>query len=46
VSDAQHLDELLPIGRFARQAGLSIGALRHYDALGLLPPASIDRDTG
>ena len=33
VSDDQHIDELLPIGRFARQAGLSIGALRHYDAL-------------
>lgn len=46
MSDDQHIDELLPIGRFARQAGLSIGALRHYDALALLPPASVDRDTG
>jgi DNA-binding transcriptional MerR regulator len=49
VSDqSEHTDahELLPIGRFARLAGLSIGALRHYDALGLLSPARVDRDTG
>ena len=39
-------DDLLPIGRFARQGGLSIGALRHYDALGLLPPARVDAETG
>ena len=38
--------ELLPIGRFARLAGLSIGALRHYDAHGLLSPARVDGDTG
>lgn len=30
---------LVPIGRFARCTGLSIGALRHYDSLGLLVPA-------
>ena len=39
-------DELLPIGRFARLAGLSIGALRHYDELDLLRPADVDRTTG
>jgi DNA-binding transcriptional MerR regulator len=39
-------DDLLSIGRFARLAGLSVGALRHYDELGLLHPADIDRFTG
>ena len=35
-------DDLIPIGRFARLSGLSIGALRHYDELGLLHPADVD----
>jgi DNA-binding transcriptional MerR regulator len=39
-------DDLLPIGRFARLAGLSVGALRHYDELDLLRPAEVDRSTG
>jgi DNA-binding transcriptional MerR regulator len=39
-------DELLPIGRFAREAGLTIGALRHYDEEGLLAPADVDPATG
>jgi DNA-binding transcriptional MerR regulator len=39
-------DELLSIGRFARLAGLSVGALRHYDELDLLRPAEVDRVTG
>jgi DNA-binding transcriptional MerR regulator len=39
-------DDLLSIGRFARLAGLSVGALRHYDELDLLRPAEIDRFTG
>jgi DNA-binding transcriptional MerR regulator len=39
-------DDLLSIGRFARLAGLSVGALRHYDELDLLRPADIDRFTG
>jgi DNA-binding transcriptional MerR regulator len=36
------VDDLLTIGRFARLAGLSVGALRHYDDLDLLRPARID----
>jgi DNA-binding transcriptional MerR regulator len=39
-------DELLPIGRFARLTGLSVGALRHYDELDLLRPATVDPFTG
>jgi DNA-binding transcriptional MerR regulator len=39
-------DDLLPIGRFARLSGLSIGALRHYDELDLLRPAEVDRFSG
>jgi DNA-binding transcriptional MerR regulator len=39
-------DELLSIGRFARLAGLTIGALRHYDEEGVLRPAFVDRVTG
>ena len=38
--------DLLPIGRFARLSGLSVGALRHYDELDLLRPADVDRFTG
>lgn len=34
------------IGDFARHARVSIRALRHYDALGLLRPAHVDSDTG
>ena len=40
------MDDVLTIGRFARLTGLSIGALRHYDELGLLVPAEVDRWTG
>jgi DNA-binding transcriptional MerR regulator len=39
-------DALIPIGRFARLSGLSVGALRHYDELDLLRPADVDRFTG
>ncbi len=38
-------EELLSIGRFARLAGLSIGALRHYHELGLLLPSRVDPET-
>ena len=36
----------MTIGRFARLTGLSIGTLRHYDEVGLLPPASVDPVSG
>jgi DNA-binding transcriptional MerR regulator len=36
----------LSIGRFSRLTGLSIGALRHYDAIDLLRPATTDPMTG
>ena len=38
--------DLLSIGQFARLAGLSVGALRHYDELDVLQPAEIDELTG
>ncbi len=38
-------DDLLSIGEFARLSGLSIGALRHYDGVGILVPASVDGAT-
>ena len=38
--------DLLSIGQFARLAGLSVGALRHYDELDLLRPADVDPFTG
>jgi DNA-binding transcriptional MerR regulator len=39
-------EALLPIGRFARLCRLSVKQLRHYDELGLLPPAEVDPHTG
>lgn len=38
--------QLLTIGAFARAAQLSPKALRHYDELGLLRPASVDGESG
>jgi uncharacterized protein len=38
--------ELLPIGRFAKQAGLTIHQLRHYHEVGLLEPAFVDAESG
>jgi DNA-binding transcriptional MerR regulator len=38
--------ELPSIGRFARHTGLTVKALRHYDAEGLLSPAHVDEWTG
>lgn len=46
MEHAASTDDLIPIGRFARLTGLSIGALRHYDELDLLRPADVDRFTG
>lgn len=37
---------MLSIGAFSRLGHISVRMLRHYDALGLLPPAHIDADTG
>jgi DNA-binding transcriptional MerR regulator len=39
-------DNLVPIGRFAKLAGLTIPQLRHYDRRGLLAPAARDRRSG
>lgn len=44
--DRTAADGLIPIGRFARLTGLSIGALRHYDDLDLLRRVDVDRFTG
>ena len=38
--------DLLSIGRFSRLSGLSVPSLRRYDAMGLLPPASVDPQNG
>lgn len=46
VEPQTNAEDLIPIGRFARLSGLSIGALRHYDELDLLRPADVDRFTG
>jgi DNA-binding transcriptional MerR regulator len=35
----------MTIGEFARLTGLTPKALRHYDAIGLLPPAQVDPQT-
>ncbi|MGW8362779.1 MerR family transcriptional regulator [Streptomyces wedmorensis] len=37
---------LLPIGQFSQASGLSITALRHYDASGALVPAFVDPVSG
>lgn len=35
------MERLWTIGEVARQAGVSVQTLRHYDQLGLLPPATV-----
>jgi DNA-binding transcriptional MerR regulator len=40
------MTELLAIGTFARMVRLTVKALRHYDAEGLLAPAYIDPQSG
>jgi DNA-binding transcriptional MerR regulator len=37
---------MLTIGAFARLGGVSVRALRHYEAVGVLTPATVDSDTG
>ena len=39
-------DALISIGRMARRSGLTVKALRHYDRIGLLVPATVDPETG
>jgi DNA-binding transcriptional MerR regulator len=39
-------ERLLSIGSFAMLTGLTITALRHYDTVGLLPPAAVDPSSG
>jgi DNA-binding transcriptional MerR regulator len=39
------VDELMEIGRFSAVSGLSVPALRHYDEIGILKPASVDPQT-
>ena len=39
-------DELFSIGETARMFGLSVGTLRHYEAIGLVAPEYVDPDTG
>jgi DNA-binding transcriptional MerR regulator len=43
---AERPTDLLVIGRFARSSGLTVGALRHYDEVGLMAPAWTDPETG
>jgi DNA-binding transcriptional MerR regulator len=40
------MEDLLPIGSFARRCGLSRSALRFYDQCGLLRPATVDDSSG
>ena len=37
---------MFSIGEFARHGRVSVRMLRHYDAIGLLRPASVDPGTG
>jgi DNA-binding transcriptional MerR regulator/effector-binding domain-containing protein len=37
---------MFSIGEFARMGSVSVRTLRHYDEIGLLHPAQVDRDTG
>ena len=40
------MENLIPIGQFAAASRLSLKALRLYDENGLLPPASVEPDSG
>lgn len=39
------MNDLMEIGKFATASGLSVDALRHYDEVGVLKPASVDPRT-
>ena len=40
------MHQLTPIGRFSRITRLSVKALRHHDAIGLLEPDEVDPSSG
>ena len=46
MDDSRPEATLVPIGRFARLAGLTVPQLRHYDRRGILIPAARDRRSG
>jgi DNA-binding transcriptional MerR regulator len=46
MDDSRPSATLVPIGRFARLAGLTVPQLRHYDRRGILVPAARDRRSG
>jgi DNA-binding transcriptional MerR regulator len=46
MDDSRPEATLVPIGRFARLAGLTVPQLRHYDRRGILVPAARDRRSG
>ena len=46
MDEMKLIEELLPIGRFARFSGMTVKALRHYDEIGLLKPARVDESSG
>jgi DNA-binding transcriptional MerR regulator len=46
MDDSRPDATLVPIGRFARLAGLTVPQLRHYDRRGLLVPVARDRRSG
>jgi DNA-binding transcriptional MerR regulator len=46
MDDSRPAAPLVPIGRFAALAGLTVPQLRHYDRRGILVPAARDRRSG
>src|SRR5215831_1995384 len=46
MEDPRPAATLVPIGRFARLAGLTVPQLRHYDQRGILVPARRPRRSG
>lgn len=46
VSTIRDRDRVFKIGEFSRFSNISVKMLRHYDELGLMPPARIDPDSG
>lgn len=46
MAEQEPASSLVPIGRFAKLAGLTVPQLRHYDRRGILLPAARDRRSG